>query len=116
MMFRHRSDRIRDQHKLYLPPGEEGWDNLPLYPTRILACHLPKRHCYVRVLLQLRQLRGAEGALTGCPCTVDDSVYLSDEKERQEYVMNEDGIIYKGSGNYIFPMQWDFGQVNTHTC
>uniref|UniRef100_A0A4W6ERX5 Protein-glutamine gamma-glutamyltransferase 2 n=1 Tax=Lates calcarifer TaxID=8187 RepID=A0A4W6ERX5_LATCA len=42
-----------------------------------------------------------------CP---DDSVFLPDEKERQEYVMNEHGTIYKGSGNYISSMSWDFGQ------
>ncbi|XP_034440547.1 protein-glutamine gamma-glutamyltransferase E, partial [Hippoglossus hippoglossus] len=42
-----------------------------------------------------------------CP---DDTVYLPDVKERQEYVMNEHGIIYKGSGNYISSQKWDFGQ------
>uniref|UniRef100_A0A3B4FWG1 Protein-glutamine gamma-glutamyltransferase 2 n=1 Tax=Pundamilia nyererei TaxID=303518 RepID=A0A3B4FWG1_9CICH len=30
--------------------------------------------------------------------------------ERQEFVMNERGIIYKGSGNYITSINWDFGQ------
>ncbi|XP_044077572.1 protein-glutamine gamma-glutamyltransferase 5 [Siniperca chuatsi] len=42
-----------------------------------------------------------------CP---DDWVFLSDVAQRQEYVMNEHGIIYKGSGNYISPMNWDYGQ------
>ncbi|XP_018533750.1 LOW QUALITY PROTEIN: protein-glutamine gamma-glutamyltransferase 2-like [Lates calcarifer] len=42
-----------------------------------------------------------------CP---DDSVFLPDEKERQEYVMNEQGTIYRGSHNYISSMSWDFGQ------
>ncbi|XP_062265184.1 protein-glutamine gamma-glutamyltransferase 2-like [Platichthys flesus] len=42
-----------------------------------------------------------------CP---DDTVYLSDEKERQEYVMSEQGIIYDGTGNYISSRTWDFGQ------
>ncbi|XP_070758523.1 protein-glutamine gamma-glutamyltransferase E-like [Enoplosus armatus] len=42
-----------------------------------------------------------------CP---DDWVFLADEEQREEYVMNERGIIYKGSGNYISPMHWDFGQ------
>ncbi|XP_067360806.1 protein-glutamine gamma-glutamyltransferase E-like isoform X2 [Channa argus] len=42
-----------------------------------------------------------------CP---DDWVFLPDEQERQEYVMNEQGIIYRGSTNYINSMKWDFGQ------
>ncbi|XP_062272509.1 protein-glutamine gamma-glutamyltransferase E-like [Scomber scombrus] len=42
-----------------------------------------------------------------CP---DDWVFLPDEAERQEYVMNERGIIYKGSGNYLISMNWDYGQ------
>ncbi|XP_053171596.1 protein-glutamine gamma-glutamyltransferase 5-like [Scomber japonicus] len=42
-----------------------------------------------------------------CP---DDWVFLPDEAERQEYVMNEQGIIYKGSGNYLISMTWDYGQ------
>nr|XP_020476856.1 protein-glutamine gamma-glutamyltransferase 2-like isoform X2 [Monopterus albus] len=47
-----------------------------------------------------------------CP---DDWVFLPDEKERQEYVMSEKGIIYKGSGQYISPMNWDFGQFENNT-
>ncbi|KAI9519246.1 hypothetical protein NQZ68_030778 [Dissostichus eleginoides] len=42
-----------------------------------------------------------------CPV---DWVYLKDEKEINEYVMNEQGVIYRGSNNYIFPLDWDFGQ------
>ncbi|XP_071329119.1 protein-glutamine gamma-glutamyltransferase E [Trachinotus anak] len=42
-----------------------------------------------------------------CP---DDWVFLPDEQERQEYVMNEQGTIYKGSGNYIVSMSWDYAQ------
>uniref|UniRef100_A0A3B4FXS4 Protein-glutamine gamma-glutamyltransferase 2 n=1 Tax=Pundamilia nyererei TaxID=303518 RepID=A0A3B4FXS4_9CICH len=40
----------------------------------------------------------------------DDSVSLSDEAQRQEYVLNEHGIIYSGSENYIRSVPWDFGQ------
>ncbi|XP_028430814.1 protein-glutamine gamma-glutamyltransferase 5-like [Perca flavescens] len=42
-----------------------------------------------------------------CP---DDWVYLKDENEINEYVMNEQGIIYRGSSNYIGYCNWDFGQ------
>uniref|UniRef100_A0A3Q2T4Z2 Protein-glutamine gamma-glutamyltransferase 2 n=1 Tax=Fundulus heteroclitus TaxID=8078 RepID=A0A3Q2T4Z2_FUNHE len=39
-----------------------------------------------------------------------DVVFLPDEVERKEYVMNEQGIIYKGVDNYIAPIHWDYGQ------
>ncbi|KAM3621590.1 uncharacterized protein V6R79_013232 [Siganus canaliculatus] len=39
-----------------------------------------------------------------------DWVYLRYKKKRKEYVMNEHGTIYRGSGNYIMPSPWDFGQ------
>ncbi|XP_033822321.1 protein-glutamine gamma-glutamyltransferase E [Periophthalmus magnuspinnatus] len=42
-------------------------------------------------------------------CTAD-WVYMPEEDDRQEYVMNTHGIIYKGSGNYITSMNWDYGQ------
>ncbi|XP_054641852.1 protein-glutamine gamma-glutamyltransferase 5 isoform X2 [Dunckerocampus dactyliophorus] len=39
-----------------------------------------------------------------------DAVFMSDESKRQEYVMNEHGVIYWGSADYISEMNWDFGQ------
>ncbi|XP_027859862.1 protein-glutamine gamma-glutamyltransferase E-like [Xiphophorus couchianus] len=44
------------------------------------------------------------------PWSSDDWVFLPKEEERREYVLNEQGIIYRGSGDYISPMSWDFGQ------
>ncbi|XP_015248128.1 PREDICTED: protein-glutamine gamma-glutamyltransferase 5-like [Cyprinodon variegatus] len=46
------------------------------------------------------------------PWCRDDWVHLPDEKERQEYVMNEQGLIYKGTAHQIQPMIWEFGQVS----
>ncbi|KAJ4940907.1 hypothetical protein JOQ06_027198 [Pogonophryne albipinna] len=42
-----------------------------------------------------------------CP---DDWVYLKDEDEREEYVMKEQGVIYRGSQRVIKAYDWDFGQ------
>nr|XP_056700936.1 protein-glutamine gamma-glutamyltransferase 5-like [Euleptes europaea] len=42
-----------------------------------------------------------------CP---EDDVYLASEPERQEYVMNEDGIIYQGNKDWILPSPWNYGQ------
>ena len=41
----------------------------------------------------------------------EDWVYLPQEAERQEYVMAEEGIIYRGSADRIGPLAWNFGQV-----
>uniref|UniRef100_A0A3P9QE38 Protein-glutamine gamma-glutamyltransferase 2 n=1 Tax=Poecilia reticulata TaxID=8081 RepID=A0A3P9QE38_POERE len=40
----------------------------------------------------------------------DDWVFLPNEAERQEYVMNQHGIIYTGSDQHINGLSWDFGQ------
>ncbi|XP_072288342.1 protein-glutamine gamma-glutamyltransferase E-like [Eucyclogobius newberryi] len=44
------------------------------------------------------------------PWCTDDSVYMPEEADRQEYVMNQHGVIYRGSGNYITALAWDFAQ------
>ncbi|XP_061687512.1 protein-glutamine gamma-glutamyltransferase E [Syngnathoides biaculeatus] len=38
-----------------------------------------------------------------------DSVFLPNEQERREYVLNEQGLIYRGSFDYISALNWDFG-------
>ena len=48
-------------------------------------------------------------------CVSDDWVYLGVEEERQEYVMKEQSIIYRGLDNYIDSLTWNLGQVRTHT-
>uniref|UniRef100_A0A667Y9L4 Protein-glutamine gamma-glutamyltransferase 2 n=1 Tax=Myripristis murdjan TaxID=586833 RepID=A0A667Y9L4_9TELE len=44
------------------------------------------------------------------PWCKDDSVFMPDDKKRQEYVMNEQGVIYKGSKFFVLGASWDFGQ------
>nr|XP_057944140.1 protein-glutamine gamma-glutamyltransferase 2 isoform X2 [Doryrhamphus excisus] len=44
------------------------------------------------------------------PWCKDDAVYLSEEKLLQEYIMNENGIIYMGSWDYIRSIAWHYGQ------
>lgn len=47
-------------------------------------------------------------------CAVDDAVYIPDEKLLQEYIMNENGIIYVGTSDYIHSRHWHFGQVGAY--
>ncbi|XP_038561658.1 protein-glutamine gamma-glutamyltransferase 2 [Micropterus salmoides] len=48
------------------------------------------------------------------PWCKDDAVYLPDESLLQEYVMNEDGIIYMGSWDNINSLPWNFGQFEDY--
>ncbi|XP_037075868.1 annulin-like isoform X2 [Pollicipes pollicipes] len=42
-----------------------------------------------------------------CP---DDSVFLSDESARAEYVLNDAGLLYRGSHSRLRPTPWNYGQ------
>uniref|UniRef100_A0AAX7V4T7 protein-glutamine gamma-glutamyltransferase n=1 Tax=Astatotilapia calliptera TaxID=8154 RepID=A0AAX7V4T7_ASTCA len=42
-----------------------------------------------------------------CP---DDHVFLPNEAERQEYVLNDEGVIYQGSSSSVVDRPWTFGQ------
>uniref|UniRef100_A0A8C5PZ60 protein-glutamine gamma-glutamyltransferase n=1 Tax=Leptobrachium leishanense TaxID=445787 RepID=A0A8C5PZ60_9ANUR len=44
-----------------------------------------------------------------CP---DDAVFLNNEEERQEYVMNENGVVYVGNTNWISQRAWSYGQFD----
>ncbi|XP_016361140.1 protein-glutamine gamma-glutamyltransferase 2 [Sinocyclocheilus anshuiensis] len=44
------------------------------------------------------------------PWSKDDGVFLVSDAERQEFVMNEQGMLYKGVDEYITNTSWDFGQ------
>ncbi|XP_042561158.1 protein-glutamine gamma-glutamyltransferase 2-like isoform X1 [Clupea harengus] len=44
------------------------------------------------------------------PWCTEDWVHLPEEAKRQEYVMAEQGIIYRGSADRIGPLAWNFGQ------
>eukprot|EP00079_Xenopus_tropicalis_P039515 XP_017953286.1 PREDICTED: protein-glutamine gamma-glutamyltransferase 5 [Xenopus tropicalis] len=40
----------------------------------------------------------------------DDDVFMGNEAERQEYVINDYGFVYQGNHNWIIPCAWNFGQ------
>ncbi|NWX52175.1 EPB42 protein, partial [Steatornis caripensis] len=44
------------------------------------------------------------------PWCQDDEVFLCNEAQRQEYVLNQEGIIYWGTENAILAQPWDFSQ------
>ncbi|TRZ20796.1 hypothetical protein HGM15179_006274 [Zosterops borbonicus] len=44
------------------------------------------------------------------PWHPEDTVFMRDENERQEYVLSQHGLIYQGTSDYIFSIPWNFGQ------
>ncbi|KAF6714860.1 Protein-glutamine gamma-glutamyltransferase 2 [Oryzias melastigma] len=45
-------------------------------------------------------------------CPADD-VYMDDEKSLDEYVLSQDGIIFRGSHKFPQPTPWNFGQFES---
>ncbi|NXY21915.1 EPB42 protein, partial [Atrichornis clamosus] len=44
------------------------------------------------------------------PWCRDDEVFLANEAQRQEYILNQEGIIYWGTENAVLAQPWDFSQ------
>ncbi|XP_069099774.1 protein-glutamine gamma-glutamyltransferase 6-like isoform X2 [Pleurodeles waltl] len=44
------------------------------------------------------------------PWAPDDDVFLDDEEARQEYVLNDNGIIFFGQEDFILEQGWNYGQ------
>uniref|UniRef100_A0A8D0F6W4 Transglutaminase-like domain-containing protein n=1 Tax=Strix occidentalis caurina TaxID=311401 RepID=A0A8D0F6W4_STROC len=42
----------------------------------------------------------------------DDEVFLANEAQRQEYILNQEGVIYWGTENAVLAQPWDFSQVS----
>ncbi|KAK2857955.1 hypothetical protein Q7C36_005874 [Tachysurus vachellii] len=47
------------------------------------------------------------------PWCIDDSVYLPDENQREEYVRNDFGVLYQGTPKQINHRPWDFDQYES---
>ncbi|NXC47926.1 EPB42 protein, partial [Penelope pileata] len=44
------------------------------------------------------------------PWCQDDEVFLTNEAQRQEYILNQEGVIYWGTENAVLAQPWDFSQ------
>ncbi|PXF40108.1 Protein-glutamine gamma-glutamyltransferase K [Gracilariopsis chorda] len=46
------------------------------------------------------------------PFSSEDPLYMADDDKRREYVMNEAGLIWRGSATSNYPAAWDYAQFN----
>lgn len=42
--------------------------------------------------------------------SLDDAVYMRENQARQEYVLNDQGIIWRGTHDQMKPTNWNFAQ------
>lgn len=81
------------------------------------ACpiHPPGTIWLAPVLLQTRRARASAHAGLNDSFSEDD-VFLASEEERQEYVLNDSGIIFRGVEKHIRAQGWNYGQVSRGTA
>ncbi|XP_041635652.1 coagulation factor XIII A chain [Cheilinus undulatus] len=85
--------------------------------TPTANCVVGKYHMYVAVMTPfgIRRTRRDDSRdlyILFNPWVKDDAVFLDDEVERQECVLNEIGIIYHGAFDDIAERNWNYGQFN----
>uniref|UniRef100_UPI0037E8D96C coagulation factor XIII A chain n=1 Tax=Semicossyphus pulcher TaxID=241346 RepID=UPI0037E8D96C len=85
--------------------------------TPAANCIVGKYHMYVAVMTPfgIRRTRRDDSQnlyILFNPWVAEDAVFLDDETERQECVMNEMGIIYHGAFDDISERNWNYGQFN----
>nr|XP_024104595.2 coagulation factor XIII A chain [Pongo abelii] len=78
-------------------------------------CIVGKFRMYVAVWTPYGVLRTSRNPETDTyilfnPWCEDDAVYLDNEKEREEYVLNDIGVIFYGEVNDIKTRSWSYGQ------
>ncbi|XP_027750759.1 protein-glutamine gamma-glutamyltransferase 6-like [Empidonax traillii] len=91
-------------------PSEPGWVNFTILS--------PASAVIGRYKLKLQILSGnkvfskvlGQFVLLFNPWCPDDDVYMANEKERQEYVLNDSGIIFQGLEKDIQQEAWNYGQ------
>ncbi|NWH60015.1 EPB42 protein, partial [Geococcyx californianus] len=66
-----------------------------------LLFHTSKSHCLL-----------GNFTLLFNPWCQDDEVFLGNEAQRQEYVLNQEGVIYWGTENAVLAQPWDFSQFD----
>ncbi|NWZ84477.1 F13A factor, partial [Poecile atricapillus] len=79
------------------------------------TCIIGKFRLYVAVLTPFGILRTRRNSATDTyilfnPWCQLDAVYLDDEKEREEYVLNDVGIVFHGNVEDVKSRSWSYGQ------
>ncbi|TKS93058.1 Coagulation factor XIII A chain [Collichthys lucidus] len=85
--------------------------------TPLASCIVGKYNMYVAVVTpfgirRTRRDNSRDLYILFNPWVADDAVFLDDEKERDECVMTEMGIIYHGAHGDIAERDWNYGQFN----
>uniref|UniRef100_H3CC63 protein-glutamine gamma-glutamyltransferase n=1 Tax=Tetraodon nigroviridis TaxID=99883 RepID=H3CC63_TETNG len=85
--------------------------------TPLANCIVGKYHMYVAVMTPFGIRRTKKESTRDLyilfnPWSPADDVFLDDEPERQECVINETGIIYHGAYDDVAERHWNYGQFN----
>ncbi|XP_049928351.1 protein-glutamine gamma-glutamyltransferase 2-like [Epinephelus moara] len=105
--------------------GDKWWfDHQGAQDEMLLTLHSPANaiigHYHLAVLIMspdgriLEKTDKSSFHLLFNPWCKDDVVYVPDESLLWEYIMNEDGVIYMGTWDYINSIPWNYGQFEDY--
>ncbi|KAM9836730.1 coagulation factor XIII A chain [Aulostomus maculatus] len=85
--------------------------------TPLATCIVGKYHMFVAVVTpygirRTRQDDHRDVYILFNPWVAEDAVFLDDDKEREECVLTEMGIIYHGTYDDVAERDWNYGQFN----
>ncbi|XP_067906028.1 protein-glutamine gamma-glutamyltransferase 2 [Heterodontus francisci] len=79
-------------------------------PTACTGCYKIYLILYPSGSESIQQITAGDFHLLFNPWCKEDAVYLPDEDLLQEYILNENGLLYHGSYANIYSLPWNFGQ------
>ncbi|XP_065205976.1 annulin-like [Planococcus citri] len=99
---------------------QQAYSNNVLRIAVTPAANAPIGKWYMMIMTRTRNLDGCQTFQADRPFYLlfnawckDDPVYLDDESERGEYVLNDTGLVWLGNAKVNFPAAWSYSQFSS---
>ncbi|XP_069594602.1 protein-glutamine gamma-glutamyltransferase Z-like isoform X1 [Ranitomeya imitator] len=111
-VFSLSSSKIKNDWNASVLREDKASLEIKIFPPADAIIGLHTLNLQISNVQQTRNFRLGEFIILFNAWCPDDAVFLQDQEEREEYVMNENGCIFVGNADYISNYSWNFGQFD----